>query len=500
MSRFWVSVWFGFGVIAFFALMLGYLLGERWGFAAATAGLALLGGLQLYYLYRVNQWLEHSRSGGPQAELPAGLGAWQPVFVQLRRARAHDQRRSQEAEQTLTRFMEASSALPDGIIILDRADRIEWCNPSACQHFGLELARDRGFLIANLVRRPAFTEYLVRANFREPLDLTDPAGALALSVQFLPFQQTRRIILSRDVTALKRVEAMRRDFIANVSHELRTPLTVVSGFLEQMVEQPDIPPAQRTRFHTLMLEQAGRMQRLIEDLITLSRLESERAPSMEESIPASDLMRQLLDEAAALSNRRHRIESEIAPGLVLSGAVEELRSAFGNLISNAIRYTPAGGSVRVTLRAGVGAQRGTRTGGAAGVTPSVAAGATAGVAMGMTTGAGPGARLRDELSVSASVRRSADPGAGHPIVEGAVFSVTDTCPGIAPEHLPRLTERFYRVDKSRSRETGGTGLGLAIVKHILARHGGQLDIESTLGQGSRFSAILPAARVHQTTP
>ena len=479
-NNFWFPVWFRFGVIAFFALMAGFVLGERWGWFAAVAGLGVLIGFHLYYLRRINGWLGRAVLDGMPVNLPTGFGAWETVFLELRRARKRDERHNAEVEETLNRFMQASSALPDGIIILDRADRIEWCNPSACIHFGLDLARDRSFLIANLVRQPAFTEYLVRANFSEPLPLNDPSGTLALTVQFLPFQETRRIILSRDVTRFAKVEAMRRDFIANVSHELRTPLTVVGGFLEQMVEQPDITPAQRTRFHTLMLEQAGRMQRLIEDLITLSRLESERAPSMEESIPASDLMRQLLDEAAALSNGRHRIESEIAPGLVLSGAVEELRSAFGNLISNAIRYTPASGSVRVVLRAGVGAQRGTETG----------------VAAGVTTGARSSARLRDELSVSASVQRSSDPGAVlHPIVEGAVFSVSDNGPGIAPEHLPRLTERFYRVDKSRSRETGGTGLGLAIVKHILARHGGRLEIESTPGTGSTFTAVLPASRV-----
>ena len=434
MNRFWLPVWFRFGVIAFFALMAGILLGERWGYAVAIAGLGLLIGLHLYYLHRVSDWLVSSRTEGSTVELPAGFGAWESVFFELRRARKHDLRRSLEAEETLSRFMVASSALPDGFIILDLADRIEWCNPSACRHFGLDLARDRSFLIANLVRKPAFTEYLVRADFREPLQLNDPSGALALTVQFLPFQQTRRIILSRDVTALMRVEAMRRDFIANVSHELRTPLTVVGGFLEQLEEQPDIAPAQRTRIHSLMSNQSQRMQRLIEDLITLSRLESEAAPSMEEQVQTRHLMGHLLDEARALSVGRHSITESIDDSLVLTGAADELRSAFGNLVSNAIRYTPAGGSLEIVFAA---------------------------------------------------------------TADGAAFSVTDSGPGIATEHLPRLTERFYRVDKSRSRETGGTGLGLAIVKHILARHGGRLEIESTIGKGSRFTAVLPAARVQR---
>ena len=436
-NSFWLPVWFRFGLVAFLALMAGFLLGERWGYLTAIAGLGTLIGFHLHYLRRVNDWLIDTRADGTPVELPTGFGAWESVFFELRRARKRDQRHTNEVEETLARFMEASSALPDGIIILDMADRIEWCNPSACRHFGLDLARDRSFLIANLVRQPAFTEYLVRADFREPLSLADPSGTLALTVQFLPFQRTRRIILSRDVTALIRVEAMRRDFVANVSHELRTPLTVVGGFLEQLEDQPEIPAAQRSRIHSLMIDQSHRMQRLIEDLITLSRLESQGAPSMEESICARILMGQLLDEAGALSKGRHVIETAIDESLILAGAAEELRSAFSNLISNAVRYTPAGGSVRVALAATEG---------------------------------------------------------------GAAFSVTDTGPGIAAEHIPRLTERFYRVDKSRSRETGGTGLGLAIVKHILARHGGRLDIDSTVGKGSRFTAVLPATRVQHTPP
>ena len=264
------------------------------GFLTAIAGLCVLIGFHLFYLKRVNGWLSRAASTGLPPDLPVGFGAWESVFLELRRARKRDERRSAEVAETLNRFIEASSALPDGIIILDLADRIEWCNPSACTHFGLDLARDRGFLIANLVRQPAFTEYLVRADFSEPLQIADPSATLALTVQFLPFQETRRIILSRDVTRFAKVEAMRRDFIANVSHELRTPLTVVGGFLEQMVDQPDITPAQRERIHALMLDQSRRMQRLIEDLITLSRLESQAAPSMEEHIPARTLMGQLL--------------------------------------------------------------------------------------------------------------------------------------------------------------------------------------------------------------
>ena len=436
LSHFWLPVWFRFAIVGFFALMAGFVVGERAGYLTAIAGLVILIGFHLYYLKKVTLWLNRAEAGeatdAPHEELPVGFGAWETVFIELRRARKREDKRTERVAETLNRFIEASSALPDGIIILDRADRIEWCNPSACIHFGLDLERDRTYLIANLVRQPAFTEYLVRADFREPLQIMDPANTLALAVQFLPFQETRRIILSRDVTRFVRIEAMRRDFIANVSHELRTPLTVVGGFLEQLDEQPDVAPEQRLRIHAMMLDQTRRMQRLVQDLLSLSRLERQAAPSMEEETPAKSLIEAAVAEARALSAGRHTIEVNVDDTTRLRGAAEELRSAFGNLLTNAVRYTPAGGTVSVTL-------------------------------------------MIDD--------------------QGATFSIADTGPGIAPEHLPRLTERFYRIDKSRSRETGGTGLGLAIVKHVLARHGGRLEIESELGKGSTFHAILPAARV-----
>jgi len=431
LNQFWVPVWFRFAVVAVTALMAGFIGGERWGLLVALFGLLVLIGFHLYYLKRVNDWLNLAdREELP--ELPSGFGAWQTVFQELRRARKRDDRRRAEVAETLDRFIQASSALPDGIVILDRADRIEWCNPSASDHLGLSLARDGGFLLANLVRQPAFTEYLVRADFREPLQMTDHTGTRQLSLQFLPFQDTRRILLTRDITRLVQVESMRRDFIANVSHELRTPITVVSGFLEQFEDQPDTPPDQRKRIHAVMLEQSRRMQRLVEDLLSLSRLESQPLPTLDETFSLASILGPIVDEARALSQDGHQIELSIPPGIQIAGVADELRSAIGNLVSNAVRYTPKGGTVRIAFTVG---------------------------------------ERESQLAVS------------------------DSGPGIAAEHLPRLTERFYRVDKSRSRETGGTGLGLAIVKHALVRHGGRLEVESIVGKGSTFKAILPYIRV-----
>jgi two-component system phosphate regulon sensor histidine kinase PhoR len=282
------------------------------------------------------------------------------------------------------------------------------------------------------VRDPEFVGYMTSERFDAPLvfqPMTQPG--LALEVRVVEFEPARSILITRDITQRERVDAMRRDFIANVSHELRTPLTVVNGFLEMLLDTRAIDEATRKRHLTLMHEQAQRMHRLVEDLLTLSRLESSESPIAEEVVDVRQLVREVADEARALSQGRHKVEVDLIQGFVL-GSREELRSAFGNLVSNAIRYTPEGGSIRLAWREGA---------------------------------------------------------------EGGRFEVTDTGIGIAPEHISRLTERFYRVDKSRSRETGGTGLGLAIVKHVLMRHAGRLDIASEMGKGSTFTAVLPTARV-----
>jgi two-component system phosphate regulon sensor histidine kinase PhoR len=256
------------------------------------------------------------------------------------------------------------------------------------------------------------------------------AGDRVLSIQVIDYGESQRLVLTRDITQFRQVERMRREFVANVSHELRTPLTVITGFLEPLRDETD-PEAAR-RYIGLMSDQAQRMQRLVEDLLTLSSLESAPPPPFEDAIDMDGLVERLAADARALSQGRHRIEVEHEGGVKLLGSEKEISSALGNLVSNAIRYTPEGGAVRLRWRA----------------TP-----------------------------------------------EGAAFDVEDTGIGIAPEHIPRLTERFYRVDRGRSRETGGTGLGLAIVKHALVRHGATLDIASRPGEGSRFSARFQGPRV-----
>jgi len=367
--------------------------------------------------------------------LSIGLAAWQfersrHFKRELERMAREGTKREEELKESLTRWRDAARALPDGVVILE-SDRIAWSNDTAQVHLSIG-PKDVGVRITHLVRAPDFMRYLDAGEFDKPVQIQAGDGERILSVLVVPYGSEQRLVLSRDVTKLERVERMRRDFVADVSHELRTPLTVVAGFLEMLRDEED--PAGRKRYVELMTQQSARMQHLVEDLLTLSSLESAPPPPLDEVVDMRQLAERLAAEARALSSGRHRIEVDTPAALDLLGGEKELASAFGNLVSNAIRYTPEGGCVRIRWE---------------------------------------------------------------PAGDAAEFSVEDTGIGIAPEHLPRITERFYRVDRGRSRETGGTGLGLAIVKHALMRHGAALQIDSSPGKGSRFSARFSGARIHQ---
>jgi len=419
------------GVLLAAAAIVGFVFGMKAGLWVAVVGLTLLLVQHLLYASLLADWLEHPRLD----DIPNGLGIWTDVFARLYRTRRSTERNERRLQENEERFRRTISALPEGIVLIDATLQIDWCNPVAEQHLGIALRADQGLRVTNLVRDPEFVGYMTSARFDTPLVFQPMAQpGLALEIRVVEFEPERSILITRDITQRERVDAMRRDFIANVSHELRTPLTVVNGFLEMLIDARPEDEATRQHHLQLMQEQAQRMHRLVEDLLTLSRLESSESPLADEVVDVRQLVREVAAEARALSQGRHKIEVDLAPGFVL-GSREELRSAFGNLVSNAIRYTPDGGNIKLTWRESA---------------------------------------------------------------EGGRFEVADTGIGIAPEHIARLTERFYRVDKSRSRETGGTGLGLAIVKHVLMRHDGHLDVQSEMGQGSTFAAVLPAARVIAT--
>jgi two-component system, OmpR family, phosphate regulon sensor histidine kinase PhoR len=364
---------------------------------------------------------------------------WGEALDRTRRALRARDKRSEDAEQRLDDFLDAIRASPNGVVLLDARGRIEWINETAAQHFGLDAERDLHQQVTNLLRDPEFHAFYQGRDYLHDVVIAAPGSSASrpvkLSLRLHPYGEGRLLMLSRDVTSVEQAETMRRDFVANVSHEIRTPLTVLAGFVETL-QNLDLPREERNRYLGMMGVQAQRMQTLVSDLLTLSRLEGSPLPDAAEWTPVSTWLTQCQQESTALAQalgKNMELRFGEAPSLAIGGSASELQSAFSNLVSNAVRYTPSGGVVEVQARQA--------------------------------------AQGRFELAVR------------------------DTGPGIAAEHLPRVTERFYRVDRSRSRETGGTGLGLAIVKHVVQRHGGELKIESTLGTGSTFTIVLPATRV-----
>ncbi len=407
--------------------VVGFFFGPIAGLVTAVLGVGAMMITHLHYLLRLSTWLDDSG----QSRLPDGWGAWTDVYARLYRMRRDDEKNQAELAEWLARFRQAMSLLPDGVVIMDDVLFLEWCNPAAQQHLGLKLDRDKGMRVTNLIRNPAFIDYIILGRYEQPLTMT--LHERKLIIQIIPFENRRQILVTHDVTESERIDMMRRDFVANASHELRTPLTVINGFLEIALAQPNLEEGTRMAHLKLMTEQGQRMQNLIDDMLTLTRLESIDYPLRTEVLRVRPLLERIAEEGRALSAGKHEIVLTI-DGPDLKGNAEELRSAFTNLVTNAVRYTPEGG--RIILR-----------------------------------------WQSDE--------------------QGAHFAVQDTGIGISPEHISRLTERFYRVDKSRSRETQGTGLGLAIVRHVLLRHHATLEIASVPDHGSTFTAHFPSTQTIQ---
>jgi two-component system, OmpR family, phosphate regulon sensor histidine kinase PhoR len=423
------------GVLAMLAGgLVGVLLGRSFnapilsalvGGASAVAVFAVFDTVRGYKLI---DWLRGSQEG----QAPRDAGFWGELGYRVERSiRSRELALAQERTR-LTQFLSAIEASPNGVLLLDAGDQIEWSNKVAAEHFGLDPQRDRRQRVTNLVRAPAFVAYLQNDDFDEGVSFPDPRGKGLLSVLIRRYGEGMKLVISQDITERERAEAMRRDFVANVSHEIRTPLTVLSGFIETMTNLK-LSEVEHKRVLQLMTQQAERMQALVSDLLTLAQLEGSPRPTAERWVALDLLLARVEADAQALSGGRHTLSFAKGSATQLAGAEAELLSAVTNLVNNAVRYTPTGGRIEVAWRL-----------------------------------------LAD--------------GAGE-------LSVTDTGPGIAREHLSRLTERFYRVDGSRSRDTGGTGLGLSIVKHVVQRHSGELQIHSELGKGSSFRLVFPAIRV-----
>ena len=397
-------------------------------------GLSILAvGALLLVFYHTHQLAQFERWTQSNIDTPVPLGSWvwERVFANLYRLERKHKEAEKNLSATLVRMREAAEAMPDGMVILTGDDHIEWFNWHATSYLGLDPEHDIGQPLTNLVRQPEIVEFIARRNFGEPLvvkSARDPH--LTLSFQIIPYGTEQKLLVTRDISKFEEVETMRRDFIANVSHELRTPLTVLCGFLETLEHLPPDDP-EAPRFLKLMKTQADSMHRLINDLLTLSQLESPQNPLKEEPVDIAAIVRSVHNDALGLSAGFHQINLQIDSTTKILGSEAELASAFGNLANNAVRYTPPGGEITLSWY-----NKG----------------------------------------------------------DQSVFEVRDTGIGIAPEHIPRITERFYRVDRGRSRETGGTGLGLAIVKHVVLRHQAELAIDSTPGKGSSFTIRFPSAR------
>lgn len=402
------------------AAILGLIFGHLpWFLLAAVTALL---SWHFWNLLRLSWWLWVDRSMTP----PPGRGSWEPLLYGLHQMQLRNKKRRKELGNLIKRFRSGAESLPDAVVLTTEEGTIFWCNGLAQQLLGLRWPDDNGQNILNLLRYPEFTQYVAKQQFGRPLTLVLNNGR-HLEFRVMPYADGQWLMVARDVTQMHQLEGARRNFFANVSHELRTPLTVLQGYLEMMQDQALEGPLKDKALHT-MREQTSRMEGLVKQLLTLSRIEAAPAISMNEKIDVPLMLRVVEREAQTLSQQKQTLTFNVEPGLLVYGNEEQLRSAISNLVYNAVNHTPAGTHITVTWRK---------------------------------------------------------------LPHGVAFSVRDTGPGISAEHLPRLTERFYRVDKARSRQTGGSGLGLAIVKHALSHHDARLEIESQPGQGSTFSFILP---------
>lgn len=416
------------GLIALLLTALGLGIGHPlpllWG------GLTLYLGWHIYQLYRFTRWIVKPK----RRPRPHPVGVWGPLAQRVDELSGRGQKRKRKLSRMLSGFLESTGALPDATLVLNDAGRIDWWNSVAADFFGLERKRDKGAQIDDLIADPVFLNYLHAGHYHRPLQMPAPVNAnISLEVRVVHYGKGKRLLQARDITRLHQLEIVRRDFVANVSHEIRTPLTVVHGYVETMQESDAACLGPWKQILNQMQLQTLRMQRIVDDLLLLSRLETRGSNEGQGVVGIYPILRGLLEGARQLSGEGgHRISLDADERLRLVGNSHELESAFANLVYNAVRYTPPGGEIRIRW---------------------------------WLSGNGP------------------------------CFSVTDTGIGIAPEHISRLTERFYRVDVGRSRESGGTGLGLAIVKHALTRHDGQLMVESEPGKGSVFTCCFPHERV-----
>ncbi|MDW6003171.1 phosphate regulon sensor histidine kinase PhoR [Vibrio mangrovi] len=427
----WKRLAWGLAFFYFPWLIIGWIFGYMpWLLLIATA-IQLL--WHLGNQVRLSAWLWDDRRLGP----PSGKGQWEYLFNGIYHLQQRQRKKRKELTNLIRRFRNGAESLPDGVVVFRDEGNIVWCNRLAQHLLGFRWPEDEGQPISNLLRAPDFIKYLEKNDFSEPLEIHSPLNVdRMLELRIVPYTKGEHLLVVRDVTQLKQLEGMRRNFFANVSHELRTPMTVLQGYLE-MTEDPDMMSGPMWgKAHQVMTEQLTRMNSLVNQLLTLSKIEAAPMHELEDVVDIPAMLQVLEKEAISLSgDNQHQLHFEIDHDLKVLGDEDQLRSAVSNLVYNAVKYTPPGADIYVRWFSGY---------------------------------------------------------------QGACLEVEDSGEGIAPQHLHRLTERFYRVDKARSRDTGGSGLGLAIVKHALSHHDSHLDIHSEVGVGSKFSFVLPKRLVVQS--
>ncbi len=422
------EIWRLIGLLSL-AFIIGFVSGQI--LASLLVALSIYLVWHLHNINRLAKWLSKPGKFHP----PEGQGIWSEIFDRIYHLQKKNRDRKKKLAKYITRFKESTAAMPDATVVINRYDQIEWINKAAQENLGLQPSKDVGQHLSNLIRHPAFIRYLTVKDYQTPIEIPSPVDKLQqLNIRIIPYGQHQRLLIARDITRLKRLEEMRRDFVSNISHELRTPLTVIHGYLESMQDDGSGNLSDWHNNINMMLSQSSRMQNIVNDLLLLSRLENEEVKrGARDEVPVPSLLYTIKEEAIALSaDKQHRITLECDNELGLYGVQNELYSVFSNLVFNAVRYTPKGGEISIRWH-------------------------------------------QDE--------------------KGAHLEVQDTGIGIPAQYIPRLTERFFRVDVGRSREIGGTGLGLAIVKHILERHQATLRIKSQVNRGSTFICDFPAEAI-----
>lgn len=423
----WSTFWFLLLEI-FIYFIISSIFSQKLAVVIVLATLIIFILIHIYWIYKLSNWVE-----SPSLKnLPNGTGIWQNIFAKLYRTYRQQKKSQTQLTTTLDQFIQAAEAINDGIIGVNEDNEILWSNKKAQKMLDINPKKDYNQPINYIFRNSDLSNYLIKENYEDSINIHNANNKLDIEIKATFFSENHKLITCRDLTSLKKIQNLRKDFVSNFSHELKTPLTVISGFLETLEDRKKID-VQSKKIISLMSEQAHRMKKLIDDLLLLSNVESDYLQNRSEKIIMRDIFKKIKNEVSFIDQQQHKISYSLNNEINIYGSSTEIYSAFINLLTNAIRYTDKKGEITVSW---------------------------------------------------------------NKINNDAIFQVADTGIGIPEKHLKRITERFYRVDEDRSRESGGTGLGLSIVKNIMHQHQGEIRVASEINSGSSFKLIFPSERIY----